>query len=156
MLELCYGDPSVVPPGRLAEAAEEARRRGNLPWAMTAFTRSLRGLVAAYLPGSRSLWRMAAAITAPTLVVWGDLDRLVDVALAPRTAQAVPGARLLVLPGVGHVAQMEDPVSVARAFLALREDHPGHPGARRDTPGGTPGQAAPDANGQGACGRLSG
>ncbi len=122
VLELCYGDPSLVPPQRLAEAAEDARRRVGQPWAMTAFTRSLRGLVAAYLPGARSLWRVAASITAPTLIVWGNLDRLVNVAMAPRTAEAIPNARLLVLPGVGHVAQMEDPTSVARAFLALRED----------------------------------
>jgi pimeloyl-ACP methyl ester carboxylesterase len=146
VLELCYGDPSLVPPQRLAEAAEEARRRVELPWAMTAFTRSLRGLIGAYLPGARSLWRSAARITAPTLLVWGDRDRLVNVALAPRAAAAIPGSRLLVLRGVGHVAQMEDPTSVARAFLAMREDADSN---HSDTPcrgrGGRP-----------SCGRLPG
>src|SRR5262249_47742041 len=90
-----------------------------------------------------SLWRLTADITAPTLVVWGELDRLVDVALASRTARAIRGARLLVLPGVGHVAMMEDPVTVARAFLALREDtqpagltRPGMPPARPAAPPG--------------------
>jgi pimeloyl-ACP methyl ester carboxylesterase len=122
VLELCYGDPSLVPPHRLAEAAADVRKRSTLPWAMSAFTGSLRGLVGAYLPGSRSLWRQAGTITAPTLLVWGELDRLVDVALATRTARLIPGSRLLVLPGVGHVAQMEDPTSVARAFLGMIED----------------------------------
>ena len=123
VLELCFGDPSLVPPNRLAEAAAEVSRRNDLPWAMDAFTRSLRGLVASYMVrGPRSLWAAAARISAPTLVVWGDRDRLVDVAVAPRTALAVPDSRLLVLPGVGHTAQLEDPETVARAFLALRED----------------------------------
>jgi pimeloyl-ACP methyl ester carboxylesterase len=122
VLELCYGDPSKVPPERLAEAAADARARAGQSWQMAAFVGSFRGLVGGYLPGSRSLWRAATRIEAPTLVVWGDRDKLVSVALAPRTAATIPGARLLVLPGVGHVAQMEEPVTVARAFLALRED----------------------------------
>jgi pimeloyl-ACP methyl ester carboxylesterase len=122
VLELCYGDPSKVPPERLAEAAADARARSGQSWQMAAFVGSFRGLVGGYLPGSRSLWRAATRIEAPTLVVWGDRDKLVSVDLAPRTAATIPGARLLILPGVGHVAQMEEPVTVARAFLALRED----------------------------------
>jgi pimeloyl-ACP methyl ester carboxylesterase len=61
-------------------------------------------------------------ITAPTLVVWGDRDRLVDVSLAPRVARTIPGARLIVLHNVGHVSQLEDPETTARAALALVED----------------------------------
>ena len=59
---------------------------------------------------------------APTLLVWGDRDRLVDVAIAPRAARTYPDVRLLVLPGVGHVAQMERPETVARAFLGMLEE----------------------------------
>jgi len=60
-------------------------------------------------------------VTVPTLVVWGTRDRLVDVRLAKRTAAAFPRADLLVLPGCGHVAQMEDPQTTARGVLALWE-----------------------------------
>lgn len=123
VLELCFADPSRVPPERLAEAAEEVRLRRDMPWAMDAFTRSLRGLVGSYLrPGDGSLWACARRIVAPTLVVWGEEDRLVSVATAPRTARAIPDARLLVLSDVGHTAQLEAPRSVARAFLGLLED----------------------------------
>jgi pimeloyl-ACP methyl ester carboxylesterase len=59
-------------------------------------------------------------VTAATLVVWGAQDKLVDVAHAPRIATAIPDATLLVLPDVGHTAQLEDPVSTARAILSLR------------------------------------
>ena len=136
VLELCFGDPSVIAPQRLAEAVDEARRRTGLPHAETAFLRSLRGLVAAQVQrGPHALWRQAASVSAPTLLVWGDRDRLVDVSVAPRAARAFADSRLLVLEGVGHVAQMERPETVARAFLALRADaaarHPGraHPAA---------------------------
>lgn len=123
LIATCFGDPSRVPDHRAAEAAEAIARRATMPWATPALVGSIRGLAASYLTwGARSLWSLARRVAAPTLVVWGDQDRLVDVALAPRTAAAIPNCRLLVLPGVGHVAQLEDPVSVARAFLALRED----------------------------------
>ena len=56
---------------------------------------------------------------APTLVVWGDRDRLVSPRLAARTAAAMPRARLLMLPGVGHVAQIEAPETVARAVAGM-------------------------------------
>ena len=123
VLALCFGDPSTVPPQRLAEAAAEVRRRNALPHTSDAFAHSLRGLVSTYVGGPRrSLWAKAARVQAPVLLVWGDRDRLVDVAIAPRAARTFPDARLLVLPGVGHVAQMERPETVARAFLGMLED----------------------------------
>ena len=123
VLELCYGDPSTIPPVRLAEATEEVRRRNGLTHSQDAFTASLRGLVGSYVVGgARSPWARAAGVQAPTLLVWGDRDRLVDVGIAPRAARTFPDVRLLVLPGIGHVAQMERPETVARAFLGMLEE----------------------------------
>lgn len=123
VLDLCFGDPSVVPDNRFAEAVEEVVRRRGVPWAMDAFTASLRSIAWSYaVPGERSLWRQAAQVRAPALVVWGDRDRVVSAAIAPRTAATLPDARLLMLPGIGHVAQMEVPDVVARAVVALLED----------------------------------
>jgi len=123
VVELCFADPTKIPEQRLAEATEEVRRRGDLPWAMEALTSSLRGLVRTYVGiGAASPWRMARSVQAPTLVVWGDRDRLVDVSLAPRTAAAIPDARLLVLADIGHTAQLEDPDTTARAVMGLLED----------------------------------
>lgn len=123
VLEMCFGDPSTIPEERIAEAVAEVERRNDLPHTQDAFTSSLKGLLASYVQrGPRNLWREAATVTAPTLLVWGTKDRLVDVSLAPKALAAIPSSRLLVLPGVGHVAQMEQPETVARAFLALLED----------------------------------
>lgn len=122
VLEACYGDPDRVDPQRLAEAVEEIRLRHTHAYYLPAYLRSLRGLVGAflraYLPGGGSLWRTAAAVRVPTLVIGGDRDRLVDPRVALRTARAIPDSRLLVLPGVGHVPQMEEPRLVARAVIA--------------------------------------
>jgi pimeloyl-ACP methyl ester carboxylesterase len=52
-------------------------------------------------------------------VVWGNRDRLMSPRLAVRTAAAFPRGRLLALPGVGHIPQIERPVTVARAVLGM-------------------------------------
>ena len=49
-------------------------------------------------------WRggTLAGIRVPTLVLHGGADPLIRPAAARRTAAAIPGARLVILPGVGH------------------------------------------------------
>ncbi len=123
MLELCFADLERVPEQRLAEAIDEARIRAGLPWASTALARSFRSLVASYLiPGARNPWRVVAGIRKPTLIIWGDRDKLVNVRNAPRLAAVMPDTRLLVLSGVGHTPQLEDPVTCARATMALLDE----------------------------------
>jgi pimeloyl-ACP methyl ester carboxylesterase len=120
VIELCFAHPELVPDNRLAEAAEELSQRRGHPWAAEATLRSFRGLVLTYLAsGSRSAWRLLGQIEAPALVVWGTADRLVHVSNAARVAATLPDATLLVLPDVGHTAQLEDPISTARAILGL-------------------------------------
>jgi pimeloyl-ACP methyl ester carboxylesterase len=41
-------------------------------------------------------------VTAPTMVLHGDADRLVDLSGGRRTAELVPGAELRVMEGMGH------------------------------------------------------
>jgi pimeloyl-ACP methyl ester carboxylesterase len=120
VIQMCFAHPELVPPNRLAEAIEELETRRGYEWSGEALLRSLRGLVRSYLTaGTRSPWHALSQVQAPAVVVWGQLDRLVDVANAPRVARTLPDASLLVLPDVGHTAQLEDPVSTARAILAL-------------------------------------
>jgi pimeloyl-ACP methyl ester carboxylesterase len=123
LVQMCFGDPSRVPPERLEQAVEELRERSGQPWADRALVRTTRGLMTSYLRVGRSAaWAAARRVRCPTLVLWGDRDRLVDPRLAPRLAAAVPDARLLVLDGVGHVAMLEAPEPTARAVLGLLED----------------------------------
>ncbi|MBM7805737.1 pimeloyl-ACP methyl ester carboxylesterase [Geodermatophilus bullaregiensis] len=137
MLQVCFGDPARVPRERLDAAVEEMRERTSQAWANRALVRSMRGLITSYLRvGRANAWRLARALRVPTLVVWGDRDRLVDPRLAPRLAATVPDARLLVLEGVGHVAMLEAPEATARAVLGMLED------TAAEVPVGTPADAA--------------
>jgi 3-oxoadipate enol-lactonase len=54
------------------------------------------------------------AIAVPTLVVAGEADVLTPPADARAMAAAIPGARLAIIPGTGHLSPMENP----RAFNA--------------------------------------
>lgn len=120
LIDLCFAHPELVPPNRLAEATEEVEYRRNLDWSGEALLRSFKGIVRNYTSyGRRSPWRVMAGIEAPTLVIWGDRDQLVDVSNAPKVAAAIPDSTLLVLNDVGHTAQLEDPVTTARAMLGL-------------------------------------
>jgi pimeloyl-ACP methyl ester carboxylesterase len=57
------------------------------------------------------------AIRCPALVVWGDADRRLPVRQASRFAAAIPGARLVVLPGIGHLPMWDDPEAVVRLVV---------------------------------------
>ncbi|WP_246367426.1 alpha/beta fold hydrolase [Kibdelosporangium persicum] len=122
LVRLCFANPSLVPPHRMDETANEFAERAKIAWAAQSLIGMTLGLFRAWLvPPSQSLWRVVPQITAPTLVIWGAEDKLVTVRKAPRTARLLPRGRLLVLPRTGHVAQMERPETVARAALGLWE-----------------------------------
>jgi pimeloyl-ACP methyl ester carboxylesterase len=85
--------------------------------------RSTRGIVNAYtLGGQHALWRQAERVLAPTLLVYGGRDKLVSARMARRAARAFRDMRLLTIPGTGHVAMMEHPWLVDRAFRDLRQE----------------------------------
>ncbi|MBB5871379.1 pimeloyl-ACP methyl ester carboxylesterase [Allocatelliglobosispora scoriae] len=123
VLQANWADPSRVPDQRMAEAIAEARLRREIGHFSAAYVGTLRSLVGSFVraqfPGAGSLWSIARRITTPTLVIAGMSDQLVDVRVAPRVARAIPDSRLLMLPNVGHVAQMEVPRLVARAVFGL-------------------------------------
>ncbi|MBV1947756.1 alpha/beta fold hydrolase [Streptomyces sp. BV129] len=117
---LCYGDPESVSPEAFQYAVEELERRLRLPYFWDAMTRSARGIVDAYtLGGQQGLWRQAERVLAPTLLVYGGRDQLVGFRMAAKAARSFRDSRLLSLPDAGHVAMMEYPELVARAFREL-------------------------------------
>lgn len=59
------------------------------------------------------------AITAPTLLVWGDADDLVDRAAQDTLASRIGNAELLIYPGVGHTPRWEDPARFAGDVAAF-------------------------------------
>ena len=121
VIATCYSDPARFPPARFATEVAELARRDTLDYATAALMGSIRTLTAEFFRVRHTAWRDAARITAPTLVIYGSHDRLVDPRMAGRAAHAFSGARIVVLPRTGHLAHMEHPVQVAAEIGTLLE-----------------------------------
>ncbi len=116
----CYSDPGLFPRARFAAEVAELTRRDSLDYAAAALVGSIRTLIAETLRVGRArAWRDAARITAPSLVIYGSHDRLVDARMAGRAAHAFADARIVVLPRTGHLAHMEHPDAVAAEIGVL-------------------------------------
>ncbi len=67
-------------------------------------------------------------LTQPTLVLWGESDKLLPVAEVPAWVERLPAGRLEVVPECGHLSIVEKPKALARALLAFvnegREERP--------------------------------
>jgi pimeloyl-ACP methyl ester carboxylesterase len=116
-IDVCYADPARVPAQRLQEAVESATIHDAYPYAGEAFLATLRGLLKTYFDvGPNRPWKLAERVTAPTLVIYGRQDPLVDSRAAHRVTKHFPNAHVIVLPDSGHVPQMEHPEFVAAAW----------------------------------------
>lgn len=89
-----YGSPGHFDAERLRAVAAAAYDRCFDP------DGAARQLVAAVASGSRS--ERLRSLEVPTLVLHGDADTLIDPSGGRRTAECVPGARFVVLEGMGH------------------------------------------------------
>lgn len=107
-------DPTSLPPAAQAVAA------GN------------RAALAAYAGTSMSdpaLSGRLAALDVPTLVLWGDSDRIVDAVYGRTYAAAIPQARFQLLPATGHSPQLVTPDQVLHAICDSTDtDLPAHAG----------------------------
>lgn len=107
-IKLCTVDPSRVDPDVYAAHVDLARTRREFPWAMDAYLEAARSLVRTLLQRRRYV-AMMRAVTAPTLLLHGDHDRLVPVGAARLAAQVCPSWRLDVVEDCGHTPQLEMP-----------------------------------------------
>jgi len=64
-----------------------------------------------------------SAITVPTLVLWGDSDRIADSDYGRAFAKAIPGARFKLLDRTGHLPQIETPRQLLDAIWSFAESH---------------------------------
>jgi pimeloyl-ACP methyl ester carboxylesterase len=111
---------------RNAEALEMWRAYKSLTEGESrrAFIRTMRSVID---PGGQSVSaadRLYLAARMPTLIVWGDRDRIIPLDHAYRAHEAIPNSRLEVMTGVGHFPHVEEPigfVEILRDFLGSTE-----------------------------------
>jgi pimeloyl-ACP methyl ester carboxylesterase len=101
----------------LAEAAWHDPERGYIdPAGLTDEQRAIQqanGRTMSALTGTNmsdpTLLDRLGAVTVPTLVVWGESDRIVTPAYGRAVAAAVPGAQFVEIPQAGHLPHLEAP-----------------------------------------------
>ena len=59
------------------------------------------------------------ALTVPALIIWGDRDTTTPLAQGQRLKDVISGAELAIMPGVGHMPQIEDPPLFERLLVAF-------------------------------------
>ncbi|NEA31554.1 alpha/beta hydrolase [Streptomyces sp. SID13031] len=111
--KLSYFDPEKfrIDPAALPPAAQEliAGNRATLAVYATEMT-------------DPTLRDRLAGIKAPTHVIWGDCDRIVDPEYGRAFAEAIPGATFEVLAETGHLPQLESPELLASAVRRVAGD----------------------------------
>ena len=112
-LEGSYGNPALVNETLVDRYYDLLLREGNREAVIDMF-------------GSRrpAQFERISTIRKPTLIIWGDRDRLIDVSNAYRFQQDIPGSRLLVIPGSGHVPMEESPKEVSKAMTDFLNQFP--------------------------------
>jgi len=60
------------------------------------------------------------SIRAPTLIVWGAEDKVLNPEAGPVMLGLIPRSRLITIPGVGHLPMIEQPRQVARDYRAFQ------------------------------------
>jgi pimeloyl-ACP methyl ester carboxylesterase len=63
-------------------------------------------------------------ITVPTLLIWGEFDTRSPLGVGRRFEQAIPEAELVVIPGAGHLGNLEAPAAFNDAVRAFCRAHP--------------------------------
>jgi pimeloyl-ACP methyl ester carboxylesterase len=63
-------------------------------------------------------------IAVPTLILHGDDDQLLPVAMAERAHHLIPNSRLEIIPDCGHLAPLEQPEAVNRALCEFLQPIP--------------------------------
>ncbi|MFG6442656.1 alpha/beta fold hydrolase [Roseateles sp. LKC17W] len=102
-----YGEPARVRGETVDRYYELTLREGNRAALMQRMDQLTLGPVAR-LP----------EIRVPTLILWGERDRLIPPRWGQAFQQAIPGSRLVSFPDLGHVPQEENP---AATLAALRD-----------------------------------
>ena len=66
-------------------------------------------------------------IAVPTLLIWGELDARSPLTVASQFEQAIPDTKLVVLPGAGHMSNLEQPKAFNHAIREFCRTHPPRP-----------------------------
>ncbi len=87
------------------------------PGARRAFLHTVRGIIDLHGQRVSANDRLYLAAGLPTLILWGEKDRLIPVRHAREAHERIPGSRLEIFPGAGHFSWRDEPRRFAEVLL---------------------------------------
>lgn len=72
-----------------------------------------------------------ASVNAPTHIIWGEDDTWIPADRAGRLQAAIPGSTLTMIPGAGHLIQLDAPIALMADLLRWLSAQNGHPAGQR-------------------------
>jgi pimeloyl-ACP methyl ester carboxylesterase len=114
MNDLCFADPSRADAKMLEASVAMIDERRAIPGKEESFLRATRSLMR-FLARPDRYRDVLNGLRAPVLLISGEADRLVPIALARQAAAANPAWETAFLAGVGHTPQLETPDAVVSA-----------------------------------------
>jgi pimeloyl-ACP methyl ester carboxylesterase len=115
LTDLSYHDPSRF---RLDPATVTERQK-----AIMGTNRQAIAVYAGRTMTDPTLAARLASVTVPTLVLWGQSDRVVDPDYGRAYAAAIPGARYQPIQQAGHLPQLETPALALAAIWDFADQH---------------------------------
>lgn len=109
-----YADLEALPPEERAFLRERVWARVWSDGQRRAFFSTLRQAALASLIAGARFRAGLARLAVPTLIVWGEQDRIVPLASGRALAALIPRSRLEVIPACGHLPQQERPAELVR------------------------------------------
>jgi pimeloyl-ACP methyl ester carboxylesterase len=107
-----------------ADVAEVARGYASLADhdRRAAFVATLRSVVGTEGQRVDAIHLLYLAEGVPVLIIWGERDPIIPVSHGRHAHASIPGSRLVVLPGTGHMPQLEAPLAFVVALERFLEE----------------------------------
>ncbi|MBV9323990.1 MAG: alpha/beta hydrolase [Chloroflexi bacterium] len=129
-------DYFVLPPAELAQAlyhdpnSPAAQATARAPEGQEALIAYMLERAQSMAAAARYLWpipdrglsKRLHRVAAPTLIVWGQSDRVVPPVYAPEWQRRIAGSRLVIRQDAGHVPHVEQPAALAELTQAFLRD----------------------------------
>jgi pimeloyl-ACP methyl ester carboxylesterase len=129
-------DYFVLPPAELAaalyhdQASPVAQATARAPEGQEALVAYMLERAQSMAAAARYLWplpdrglsKRLHRVKAPTLVVWGQSDRVLPPAYGPEWQRRMPGSRLVIRQDAGHLPHVEQPEAVADLTISFLDE----------------------------------
>ena len=120
--ELAESQPGLLVqnPEKLAAVFAPPENTDEVEWAITLQRANEAAARISWPMGDRGLAKRLRRITSPTLLLWGEEDRVMPATYASRFAEEIGGATdLAVIPGAGHLCYIDEPEVTAKHVAAF-------------------------------------